>query len=322
MWKAEKPSNIALIKYMGKSDLTKNKPVNSSLSWTLNHLLTKVTIEISQRSQDHWEALQTPFPFKMTDEGLEKYLKHFQNLKKYFGVKDCFKIRSGNNFPADCGLASSASSFSALTEAGCLALTELTGREISLFEKAQISSRGSGSSGRSFLNNWVYWDGCEIKNIDSSFSSLFHLVVVISDKKKEVPSSLAHEKVSSSLLFKGRSHRAEQRLSLFKENLENNNWFKLHQIAWQEFWDMHCLFETSTPGFGYFLPESLELLNKTRNLWTKEHDGPLVTMDAGPNIHFLFRSNQEEMLIGFFKNHLKNRWTCLSNHGEIGFAQI
>lgn len=163
MWTAQKPSNIALVKYMGKIDSRKNRPVNGSLSWTLDHFSTTVTLERSKDTRDRWQSLESSFPFQMTQKGVEKYLEHFQSLKKYFGVNDCFKIKSGNNFPADCGVASSASSFAALTEAACLALTEITGREISLFEKAQLSSWGSGSSSRSFLTGWVCWNGSTLR---------------------------------------------------------------------------------------------------------------------------------------------------------------
>ena len=322
MWTAQKASNIAFIKYMGKSDSHKNRPVNGSLSWTLDHLSTKVVLEKERGFQDQWEPLEDSYSFKMTGKGIKKYLGHFQNIKKYFGVKDCFRIKSGNNFPADCGVASSASSFAALTEAGCLALTEITGREISLFEKVQLSAWGSGSSSRSFLEGWVYWDGREIKNLETSFVSLLHMVVIVSDKPKEVSSSQAHQNVLSSLLFKGRNKRAENRLIVFKENLENQNWPRLYNIAWQEFWDMHSLFETSDPCFGYLLPESLEIMGKARELWLTKEDGPLITMDAGPNIHLLFRRDQESIMFDFFKNYLKNRWTCLSNHKDIGFAQV
>ncbi len=42
---ASAPSNIALIKYMGKVDTATNKPTNSSLSWTLNSLRSFVRIK-------------------------------------------------------------------------------------------------------------------------------------------------------------------------------------------------------------------------------------------------------------------------------------
>ena len=115
MWSGTKPSNIALIKYMGKTDAAFNKPSNGSLSWTLSHLTTHVTLSLSKKSEDTWSPLQTDFPFEMSSTGLKKYLDHLKRIKELFSVQENFEVKSGNNFPADCGIASSASSFAALT---------------------------------------------------------------------------------------------------------------------------------------------------------------------------------------------------------------
>ena len=48
-WLAQAPSNIALIKYMGKKDENSNLPDNSSLSYTLNNLLSTVKLEVITR---------------------------------------------------------------------------------------------------------------------------------------------------------------------------------------------------------------------------------------------------------------------------------
>ena len=47
-WVASAPSNIALIKYMGKTDEQDNRPTNRSLSYTLNHLRTTVELTPSK----------------------------------------------------------------------------------------------------------------------------------------------------------------------------------------------------------------------------------------------------------------------------------
>lgn len=49
-------------------------------------------------------------------KGQEKFLKFFALLKKEFKLSGFYQIESTNNFPSDCGLASSASSFAALTQ--------------------------------------------------------------------------------------------------------------------------------------------------------------------------------------------------------------
>ena len=53
------PSNIALIKYMGKSDSAVNRPTNASLSWTLENLRTYVRIQKCETlTSDQWSAFQ------------------------------------------------------------------------------------------------------------------------------------------------------------------------------------------------------------------------------------------------------------------------
>ncbi|MNL72875.1 hypothetical protein D3C87_1982590 [compost metagenome] len=66
------------------------------------------------------------------------------------------------------------------------------------------------------------------------------------------------------------------------------------QIVWDEFIDMHKLFETSTPPFSYMTEGSHQVLKDCESLWNKWQDGPLVTMDAGANVHMLFRFDQKK----------------------------
>lgn len=322
MWTAEMPSNIALIKYMGKKPEGVNRPTNASFSWTLNHLKTKVVIEASQKSGDIWLPLKTPYPFQMSDEGKRRYIQHFHRMKNHFGIHDSFVISSGNNFPADCGIASSASSFAALTEASSLALSELSGRKIDTETKAELSSQGSGSSCRSFYKGWVLWDGGKIQSVSTPYDDLLHMVVIAGDKAKKVSSSQAHKLVPSSPLFLGRVERAEKRLQDFMQAMKTKSWRDLYEIAWTEFWDMHALFETSHPAFGYFLPGTIHALNSARSFWSQMNDGPLVTMDAGPNVHLLWREDQKDQALDYFNKSLQGKLTCLSNLEEIGFAKV
>ena len=117
------PSNIALVKYMGKIGSEGNHPTNSSLSWTLENLRTFVRITEQEGDSDRWTPLERNDlgPIALSQKSKDRFLKHFQFLRSEAGVEGAFLIESANNFPADCGLASSASSFAALT----LAATEM-----------------------------------------------------------------------------------------------------------------------------------------------------------------------------------------------------
>lgn len=283
------PPNIALIKYMGKKDEAKNIPSNASLSYALGNLKSTVRLTNLENEIDHdeWDNQSQLSEIEKT-----RFIHHLNFLRKYFNIQQYFEISSNNNFPAGCGLASSASSFAALTKCAITAF----GVKISISEMAALSRQGSGSSCRSFFSPWALWKNETVEAINLPYQNLIHHVIVVSNSKKDISSSEAHRRVQTSLLFPGRDKRAELRLEYLLQSFEDKDWAKSYKILWQEFWDMHALFETAEESFGYLLPDTLFVLNYLRNYWISYQDGPLVTMDAGPNIHVLFREDQFEQV--------------------------
>lgn len=301
MWKAKAPSNIALIKYMGKIKVADNRPTNPSLSYTLSHFITEVQISASTSKKDEWRPLEkTGFYVRLSERGEARFLTFFASLKEQFGIKGHYRIHSANNFPSDCGLASSASSFAALTKAAHqLAQEHGDGEKRSVRDLAKISRRGSGSSCRSFFGPWAIWQEEAAEEIELPYPELIHQVVVVEESQKLVSSSEAHLRVSTSELFENRPKRAENRMGGLLKALRGEDWKTAFELTWQEFWDMHALFETSAPSFGYMSAGSLLALNMAKQLWASEGDGPLVTMDAGPNVHLLYRMDQKELAAKF-----------------------
>lgn len=322
MWvEASAPSNIALIKYMGKLDAVENKPCNASLSFTLDHLRTFVRIKKTDHlTQDQW----SPFvrndlrPLSLSEKGQTKFLSHFNVLKKQFEIAGFFEIQSANNFPSDCGLASSASSFAALT----LAL-HAWGVQTNRFDPwpleklALLSKRGSGSSCRSFFTPWAMWNEEGVKPVQiEPITALKHQVILCDETIKVVSSSQAHTRVLTSDLFKGRPERAELRLDELITSLNNLNWKNAFEICWNEFWDMHLLFHTSKPAFMYMTADSQNVLTKVLQYWEKHQDGPIVTMDAGSNIHFLYRSDQTACYLEMIEL-FKSKYAIWTDEGYI-----
>jgi diphosphomevalonate decarboxylase len=285
--KISMPSNIALIKYMGKINSAQNLPTNASLSYTLNHLLTTVTLTPIDADQDSWDD-----DVMLNAQEKQRFLQHLQFIKSQFSCQINFQVHSENNFPANCGLASSASSFAALTACAVKAC----GISLTAEELAALSRQGSGSSCRSFFGPWVLWTDDVVQALSLPYPDLQHCVIVVSREKKVVSSSLAHQRVISSLLFTNRAQRAEMRLEKLTMSLQQHDWEQAYYLCWQEFWDMHALFETCDRPFGYLLPESVAALLYLQNFWGQHQDGPLITMDAGPNIHLLFRADQTQMM--------------------------
>ena len=288
MWSAEAPANIALIKYMGKEE--GNVPCNPSLSYSLEKFKTKVTLELSDK--DIFES-----SLNLSSDAIDRFLNHLNYLKKIVGCDSNFLVKSENNFPHSSGIASSASSFAALTLCAFKAMCEIKRIPLpSLEEMSQFSRVASGSSCRSFFCGWVMWEKDKIQNLN--LPPLLHDLILVSESAKEKSSSEAHKLVRTSPLFAGRAERAESRLKNLLSALAENKWRDAYQICWKEFSDMHQLFETSNPSFRYMTEDTLAVLDLIQDFWKEYDDGPIVTIDAGPNVHLLWRNKNLKKLFG------------------------
>ena len=342
------PANLALIKYMGKlvaqpgaqasesiQDLSLvNRPTNSSLSITLNHLRThvrltalpkdKVKDKVKDKNEtatsDQWKPWnrEGEKDLVLNEAGRSRFLKHFAYLKNQWGIEENFLVESYNNFPSDCGLASSASSFAALTKASVELFEKLKPRASfdPYFDMPELSRRASGSSCRSFAGPFVLWYSEGVRPLEFPFGPLDHQVIVISAEKKEVSSSEAHRRVVSSLNFRNRPARAEERLAQLIEAFQGLRWREAFEICWAEFMDMHALFETSQPPFGYRGASTMQVLEDIKADWIRRGDGPLVTMDAGPNVHALFRQDQKD-LAADWKAKFEKRFPVIDSQSWI-----
>ncbi len=292
------PSNLALIKYMGKKSISKNDPINPSLSYTLKNLMTGVKIEAHSHSEDQWQPLKEKGwkPLSLNTNEQHRFLSFFKKLKNIFLLEGYYTVYSSNNFPKSVGIASSASSFSALT----YATYQFSLKEYPHFmqkgdkELAFISKEGSGSSCRSFFSPWCLWDE-DIKGLSLKYDDLLHQVFVVHSESKSVSSSEAHQRVVSSPLFKDRRDRASQRLNDFLKAMDQDQWELLYRITKEESEDMHQLFETSSPSFSYRTKHVINVLEFLNRLWKSYKDGPLITMDAGSSIHLLYRCDQDQL---------------------------
>jgi diphosphomevalonate decarboxylase len=323
MWVEDSaPSNIALIKYMGKLDSVSNKPTNTSFSMTLDDLKSFVRIKADPTlNSDQWSAYVRSDlrPIEISEIGKKKFLNHFNYLKNEFNLKGYYHIESANNFPSDCGLASSASSFAALTKASYKLATQLSRIDYSNQQLSLLSRKGSGSSCRSFYTPWSVWSNDTASEINLPLKNLKHMVILCDENIKKVSSSQAHLKVLTSDLFSGRIQRAEKRFAdlveILNTTITTESWKKAFHIVWNEFWDMHNLFHTSSPPFMYINGNAQFCLEQILQLW-ESGSGPLVTMDAGSNIHLLFKADQSA-LYHQYQNHFGKKFNLWTHQGYL-----
>lgn len=318
------PSNIALIKYMGKHEPTAespaNLPLNGSLSLTLDRLAS--VFELTPLAGNEpleivWvpelprcEAFESPcagLPLsvpELGEAGARKLIVHSERMIAALAPeltnrwRGRVEIRSANSFPMGAGIASSASAFAALTLAWAQALGRAPRQNgdssATLAELARLSRQGSGSSCRSLDGPWVEWEGQDARvltDVSPKVTTYVDHVLVFSSAEKSVGSSEAHRRVLSSPKFAGRVERAERRRAQLKQALQSGDQSTIAQIAWDEMLDMHELFHTARPPFSYWSEQTrrwLELIAAHR----QHHPEWVVTMDAGPNIHVLVPSDE------------------------------
>ncbi len=359
------PSNIALIKYMGKKDSALNIPENPSISMTLNALCTfaEVSVHENGSGQFQWAPLNgyqvpdlhqsgleqdglrnpplsrggeqtyevdTSLPGRISrlQSGvLQKIVAHVARMKTLLPpVYSKYKIRwnpknweerdilikTGNTFPASSGIASSASSFAAMT----LALSSAFAEEPREFESswadhrelrkdlARISRQGSGSSCRSFEGQWVLWEQEDIHVLDCpKMPSLAHFVVLVDTQPKKIPSSRAHALVRTSPLWEGRPERATHRTQKMRVALAAGDLGAVARLAWSDAWEMHSLFHTAQEPFSYWAPATIEALHWLSSFVLSDLP-PIVTLDAGPNVHVSVELSMREV----WRNRLKEKF--------------
>ncbi|MBC7691015.1 MAG: hypothetical protein H7222_04550 [Methylotenera sp.] len=316
------PSNIALIKYMGKVDPALNLPANGSLSMTLNQLCTYVEITETATATRWLAEAPAELPSgtfsgavrvpKLTEAGILKVIRHHERVLaavfELFPVHGLslapitpVEIRTANTFPADSGIASSASSFAALTFGTALhsaldpkAFTKVWEENLEFRRSfAKVSRQGSGSSCRSFEGPWVLWEKGAAAGLITPMPEMVDFVVLIATGPKPVTSTQAHHLVQTSPLWEGRTERVAERLKTVEAALGEGDIITLSRVAWAEMWEMHSLFHTCSDPFTYWEPGTLKVIKwlapyiQEGGAEGSELTPPIVTMDAGANVHIL-----------------------------------
>lgn len=318
-WRA--PSNIALVKYWGKYE--EQRPANPSLSFTLSKCTTTTTLsyrKLPVRPED--------FSFDLLFEGhpredfRAKISVFFQRIAPYFPfLKDYhFTIETANSFPHSSGIASSASSMSAL--ALCIMDLEKTldpGLTDELFyKKASFTARlGSGSACRSVKGNPVVW-GVHPQIPESSdkygipyphpvhevFSRYQDTILIVSSGEKQVSSSEGHRLMHHHPFAEKRFAQAGDNLSRLKESLHTGNLKSFITVVESEALTLHAMMMTGLPCFILMKPNTLKIINA---VWAfRERTGlhPCFTLDAGANVHLLYPKSEKEQILDFINTTL------------------
>jgi diphosphomevalonate decarboxylase len=313
----ECPSNIALVKYWGKKE--GQLPINPSLSFGLKRTLTRTKVTLLPRGKEKLNFLfeGKPSPFaKRVEQYLDLLAKELPWINHY-----TFHIESRNTFPHSTGIASSASAFGALA----LCLTDLDQRlsgkqddDPDFLQKASKLARiGSGSASRSVYPGFAWWgqstavpgssDHYAIPVPGSIFPGYFELrdaVLLIDSAEKDISSSDGHALMTNHLYKQARIGQANANAEELLRLMYTSQYDRFFELVEQEAFSLHALMMSSSPSFLLLKPNSLRVIEKIKN-FREETALPVgLTIDAGPNIHFLYFKENQEAIHRFIKSEL------------------
>jgi diphosphomevalonate decarboxylase len=277
-------ANIAFIKYWGNRDETLRLPSNPSLSMNLDGLLTETTVVWDDGITDDSLVLNAR---EDTGPALARVSRHLDAIRQRLGLQSHAQVESANNFPTGAGIASSASSFAALTVAAVAA----AGATLSERELTTLARLGSGSASRSVPTGFVEWyaaDRHEESYAESiaapDYWDLVDVIAVVSRQHKDVGSTAGHASAHTSELQSTRVETAPERLESCKRALMERNFTTFAEVVERDSNLMHAVMMTSRPPLFYWQPASLEVMANVRR-WRLDGLQVCYTLDAGPNVH-------------------------------------
>jgi diphosphomevalonate decarboxylase len=340
------PSNIAIVKYWGKYGV--QLPRNPNISFTLNNAYTETILSYkTKEKKDNTISLEFLFEGKENEAFKAKQVKFLSTLLEIFPflTQLHLKIESYNSFPHSAGIASSASSMSALALCLCSLENQLfhnvdvemqpkseTPNSPHFLQKASYFARlGSGSACRSVYPIMAQWG--KMKGIKGSsndyaipFESEIHDIfktyhddiLIVSKGEKSVSSRMGHGLMDNNPYAKPRYAQANNRMDILLKALKTGDIETFGQIAEDEALTLHALMMTSSPSFTLLKPNTLKMIEILRGYREATKTPVFFSLDAGPNLHLLYPHAVENDVKNLIDNALKQ----YCENGQVIFDTV
>jgi diphosphomevalonate decarboxylase len=286
------PSNIAFVKYWGVADPALTLPFNESISMNLDRCSTTTSVCFDGRLDADEVAIAWYQQRERAATGrqYERVVAQLDRVRELAGIELRARVRSANNFPADAGIASSASGFAALTVAAVAAAgLKLDERELSILTRRS----GSGSACRSIPDGFVHWrnDGSDAGSYAVSVAghaawALADVVAVVDAEAKRVTSADNHRRAASSPYFAVRLGEVPERIEQTLRAIEQRDLPRLGAICEADAVSMHAVAMTSVPPTFYWNAGTLAVVHALHR-WREQGLEAYFTMDAGANVHVI-----------------------------------
>ena len=300
-WKS--PSNIALVKYWGKHG--RQLPKNPSISFTLNqaHTLTEIEYIVLPEKQN---KISSEFLFEGKPEEkfkakIDSYLTSVLDLFPMLAQLG-LKINSENSFPHSSGIASSASSMSALALCILDIISEVDDKPLDYLQASILARLGSGSAARSVYGPLTIWGKTKAySNSNEEYAIAVPLedqapifrkfhddILIVSKKEKAVSSRAGHALMDENVYAQARYDQASSHLVLITKAIKEGDIEIFGDLVEKEALTLHALMMASTPPYILMEPATLEVIRKIQKFRTEQKVPVYFTLDAGPNVHMLY----------------------------------
>ncbi|AEU09381.1 diphosphomevalonate/mevalonate 3,5-bisphosphate decarboxylase family protein [Blattabacterium sp. (Cryptocercus punctulatus) str. Cpu] len=315
-------SNIALIKYWGKRKNKIQIPMNSSISYSLEKVYTVTKLIYYLRDRKKKRSIKIFFSGKEKTNFLPKIFEFFHRISFYCSYLRYFNfvIKTDNTFPHSSGIASSASSMSALA----LCIMEIEKKldsslkEAFFLKKASFLARlGSGSACRSIYPGLVVWG--KHKSIKGSnnlysipypykihpiFKKIWDTILVIDEEPKKILSSKGHQLMNHHPYAKERLKFANRNMDQLISILKIGDFPKFGELIEHESLNLHAMIMTSNPYFLWMRPNTLHVLHKVWDFRKQSKKNIYFTLDAGANVHLLYPIQEKKVIIRWIYSEL------------------
>lgn len=342
---ASAPSNIALLKYWGKAEDKLQYPLNSSISFTLGgfRAFTKVIVQGRMHANSEKKFFKNKLFLNNNSSEIELPLKMQKIINTIFlpCLSDiALEIKSYNNFPTACGIASSAAGYAALIAAiaDLLQLEKILLKDDLQYWLCEWARIGSGSATRSVFPSsdlfikWNIFDNSSNKLEFSKTNSLIyhskwhdlkHAVFILDSKEKSISSSAGHKYASTSPFHSIRVAGIAQKVAALEKALATFDFQTVKTLTEEDALLMHAVMQTGSTPACYLSSEVAEVISLFIKFRDQNNAEAFWTLDAGPNIHFLYLPSAETFMRDFLtlcENTFKRPIETLLNKKTAGCA--
>ena len=282
--------NFALVKYWGKEDSNQNRPAMSSISVTVDSMISKT--KIFRNSQSNHQL----FINGIEESDLSKILPPLEYLSEYSRADEYLVIESQNNFPTSSGLASSASGIASFVTAYeahynlCLDINH----------KVKACMLGSGSAPRSLIGGFVLMDHKNNYRCSQILKEpewpLDVLICIASKEPKKISSRKGMEiSKKTSPIYQDWLDVNDKHINLALNAIKDKDMAALEIVTEENCKLMHKVMKTSKPSISYMTDVTHSCLAEIENLRSSGHS-LFYTIDAGPQVKIICDPKSTEII--------------------------